>query len=125
MQRGPQLARRRGMAFSTVLASKMAHHRKDAVDADLCVRDFALPQPPTQSFGFVGNGRLCLLLPRIGRQYGVSNLFQMVQSHNNVEPIEHRGGCASGVGKNVPWPGTAIGGGIASEINRKINDAGH
>ena len=70
-----------------------------------CVAGFAIPQPLTQSFNFVDDGRLCFLLPRIDRRYGIGNSFQMVQSHSNVEPIEHRSGCDSGVDKKFLSPG--------------------
>ncbi|HUB45987.1 MAG TPA: hypothetical protein VMB73_13455, partial [Acetobacteraceae bacterium] len=53
VQRGPQLSRRRSGHSCTGLTVEMVHDRVDAIDADLRIDSFAIPQTPVQALNFL------------------------------------------------------------------------
>src|SRR4051794_3553873 len=109
LQRSPQLARGRDGSAAAGLVTKVAHHRADAIDAELRILGLAVPQPPAQALDLLDDHRLRGgALRTIGRQAS-GNLRQVLQPHGDVEPVEYRKPRDASVEKNAPQPGTAIG----------------
>ena len=58
VQSGPQLSRGCDRLSLALFALKMMHHRTNAIDADLRVLGFAIPQPPVQPLHLLDDHRL-------------------------------------------------------------------
>jgi hypothetical protein len=71
----------------TLFAPKMMHHRADALDADVSVLGFAVPQPPVQTVNLRDDHRFRRRSFRIIRRQAAGDLRQVLQPHADVEPV--------------------------------------
>jgi hypothetical protein len=78
------------------------HHRADTVDAFPCVLGFSIPDPPVQSLDLGHDHRLRGRARRITRRQSIANLFEMLKSHRDVEPVENRRFQDTSIGENTP-----------------------
>src|SRR4051812_9400595 len=109
LQRSPQLARGRDGSAAAGLATEVMHHRADAIDADLRILGFAIPQPPAQALDLLDDHRRRGRALRTIGQQASGNLRQVLQSHGDMKPVEDRKPLDASVEKNAPQPGTAVG----------------
>ena len=100
----------------------MMHHCEDTVDAFPRVLRFSIPDPPVQSLDPGHDHRLRRRAPRITRRQSITNLFEVLKSHRDVEPVQNRRFQDASIGENTPESGTAIGEGrqcsVAGAANR-------
>ena len=69
---------------------KMMLHRTNAIDADLCILGFAIPQPPVQPLHLLNDDRLRRHPHRIIGRQSIGCLLEVLKSHADVKPIETR-----------------------------------
>src|SRR5215203_6987713 len=86
MQGRPQLSRRRNASALTLFALKMRHHHADAIDADLRILGFTVPQPPVQTVNLRDDYRPRRRSFRIIRRKSAGDLFEVLQTHADMEP---------------------------------------
>jgi hypothetical protein len=79
----------------------MMHNGMDALDADASIRGFAIPQPSTQPFDFIDDHSIRRCPCRIIDLHSGDDLRQMVHSHSDVEPVEHRRRRGTGVAEDT------------------------
>jgi len=98
------------------------HHRADTGDAFPRVLRFSIPDPPVQSLDLGHDHRLRGRARRIVRRQSIANLFEMLKSHRDVEPVENRRFQDTSIGENTPESRTTIGEGrqrgVAGAANR-------
>src|SRR6202048_3166214 len=81
VQRGPQLSRGRDGLSLTCLALKMMHHRANAIDADLGILGFAVPQPPVQPVNLLDDHCLRRRAGRARGRQAAGDLVQVPEAH--------------------------------------------
>src|SRR5271167_2824934 len=87
----------------------MMHHCADTVDAFPRVLRFSIPYPPVQPLDLGHDHRLRGRARRITRRQSIANLFEMLKSHRDVEPVKNRRLQNSSAGENTPESWTTIG----------------
>jgi hypothetical protein len=83
----------------------MVHHRTNAIDADLRVLGFAIPQPPVQPLHLLDDHRLRRHPCRIIGRQAAGCLLEVLEPHADVEPVENRQLSDAGISENAPQSG--------------------
>ena len=97
------------------------HNRADTVDAFLCIPRFPIPDAPVQSLGLSdGHGLRCHPRRVVGRQ-SAGDLFKMLKSYADMEPVEHRRFRKAGIGQNASKASTTIGEGCQCGVFRSAD----
>jgi hypothetical protein len=109
VQGGPQLCRRRDGPWSTGFVRKMVQHRADAIDADLGIVCFAVPQPPVQPFDLFEITAVAATPAGSSVARPPAVCLRCCRQHADVEPIKNRYLADAGIGENAPQSGAAVG----------------
>src|SRR5271168_4293349 len=109
VQGGPQLSRGCGRLSLALFALKMMHHRTNAIDADLRVLGFAIPQPPVQPLHLLDDHSLRRHPRRIIYRQAAGCLLEVLESHADMEPVENRQLGDAGISENAPQSGAPVG----------------
>src|ERR1700722_4052863 len=94
----------------------MMHHRTNTIDAFPRVLRFAIPDPPVQPLDLRDDHRLRARARQITRCQSVANVFEMLKSHRDVEPVENRRFQDASTGENTPESRTTIGEGSQHRV---------
>jgi hypothetical protein len=105
----PKLSRRRDRSPVVPLTSEMMHNRPDTIDAFPRVLRFSIPDPPVQSLDLGYDHRLRGRARRINRNQPAGDLFEMLEFHCNMKPVEYRRFQDASSGENAPESRATIG----------------
>src|SRR5271165_4264401 len=94
----------------------MMHHRTNAIDADLRVLGFAIPQPPVQPLHLLDDHRLRRHPHRITGRQAARCLLEVLESHADMKPVENRQLADAGIGENAPEPRAPVGEGSQHRV---------
>ena len=85
------------------------HHCADAVDAFPCILRFSIPDSPVQSLNLGHDHRLRGRARWITRRQSIADLFEMLNPHRDMEPVQNRQFQDASIGENTPESRTTIG----------------
>ena len=84
------------------------HHCADTIGALPRVLRFSIPDPPVQSLDLGNNHRLRGCARRITRRQAIADLFEMLKSHRDMEPVKNWRFQNASIGENAPEFRTTI-----------------
>ena len=105
----PQPARRRASRVLAAFILVNMHDLADAVDAAPGILRLAVPNAPAQPFDLLDDHRLCLHPAGIVGRQPACCLRRVLDSHCDVKPIEEGWRRDTGIDKDRPKTGTAVG----------------
>ena len=108
-QRVPQPARRRAPRLLAAFILVNIHDLADPIDAAPGILRLAVPNTPAQTFDLVDDYRLCLHPAGIIGRQPACCLRRVLDPHCDVEPIEEGWRRDTGINKDGPKTGTAVG----------------
>jgi hypothetical protein len=99
-------------------------HCADTVDAFPRILRFSIPDPPVQSLDLGHDHRLRGRARRITRRQSITNLFEMLKPHRDMEPVQNRRLQDASIGENTPESRTTIGEGRQRGVAGAANVSG-